>query len=193
MAPASSSSVTTMKRRMSNLAAKVPNTMQVGHTQINPNSQWVNSRGAWVAHIIYIMFLKYIFGIIPWISTETSWTLTNWMYNISQYIMFHAMIGTPFEVDQGAYDGLTMWEQIDQGAQFTPTKKFLTVLPIFLFLLSTHYTHYDVFTFWINIAGLLVILIAKLPLMHRVRLFGINFVAGDGEEDDATSHNNGNH
>ncbi|KAJ1985148.1 sphingolipid homeostasis protein orm1 [Dimargaris verticillata] len=172
-----------MKRRMSNLASRVPNASRHELSLVNPNSQWVNHRGAWVSHIVYIIFLKYMFGIVPWISNEMVWTLTNWTYNISQYIMFHAIIGTPFEVDQGVFDGLTMWEQIDQGAQFTPTKKFLTVLPIFLFLLSTHYTHYDVFTFWINFAGLLVILVAKLPLMHRVRLFGINVVEGDEEED----------
>ncbi|KAJ1960716.1 sphingolipid homeostasis protein orm1 [Dispira parvispora] len=173
-----------MKRRMSNLASRVPNVNKQGHVPINPNSQWVNNKGAWFSHIIYIVFLKYLFGIIPWVSRETSWTLTNWTYNISQYIMFHAIIGTPFEVEQGIYDGLTMWEQIDHGAQFTPTKKFLTVLPIFLFLLSTHYTNYDIFTFWINLIGLLIILVAKLPLMHRVRLFGINVVEGDDEVED---------
>lgn len=42
------------------------------------------------------------------------------------------------------------------------------------FLLSTHYTHYDVFLFGINFTALLVVLIAKLPVMHRVRVFGIN-------------------
>lgn len=42
------------------------------------------------------------------------------------------------------------------------------------FLLSTHYTHYDVFLFGINFTALMVVLVAKLPVMHRVRIFGIN-------------------
>lgn len=42
------------------------------------------------------------------------------------------------------------------------------------FLLSTHYSHYDVTLFTVNIVSLLVILVAKLPQLHRVRLFGIN-------------------
>ena len=32
----------------------------------------------------------------------------------------------------GAYDDLTLWEQIDAGAQYTPAKKWLTSVPIFL-------------------------------------------------------------
>lgn len=42
------------------------------------------------------------------------------------------------------------------------------------FLLSTHYTHYDMWTFAINFSVLLVVLVAKLPAMHKVRVFGIN-------------------
>ncbi|KAH6570854.1 hypothetical protein BASA60_007460 [Batrachochytrium salamandrivorans] len=57
--------------------------------------------------------------------------------------MFHWISGVPYSINQNEYDGLTLWEQIDGGAQFTPTKKYLTAVPIILFLLSTHYTHYD--------------------------------------------------
>jgi len=32
----------------------------------------------------------------------------------------------------GAYDELTLWEQIDGGAQYTPTKKWLITFPIIL-------------------------------------------------------------
>ncbi|KAJ3300462.1 hypothetical protein HK104_000047 [Borealophlyctis nickersoniae] len=88
--------------------------------------------------------------------------------------MFHWVIGTPFDINQNEYGGLTLWEQIDEGEQFTATKKYLTAIPIILFLLSTHYTHYDLPTFMINLASLIVVLIAKLPVMHKVRLFGIN-------------------
>ncbi|PVV05181.1 hypothetical protein BB560_000301 [Smittium megazygosporum] len=88
--------------------------------------------------------------------------------------MFHGIIGTPFDVNQGEFNGLTTWEQLESEEQFTPTKKFLFVLPILLFLVSTHYCNYDVPTFFLNLAALLVILIAKLPALHRVRFFGIN-------------------
>ena len=38
--------------------------------------------------------------------------------------MFHQVKGTPFEFNSGAYDNLTMWEQIDNGDQYTPSKNF---------------------------------------------------------------------
>jgi hypothetical protein len=34
------------------------------------------------------------------------------------------------------YDRLTFWEQIDNGMQYTLNKKFLTVIPIVLFLFT---------------------------------------------------------
>ena len=48
--------------------------------------------------------------------------------------MFHYVTGIPFQSDlhSGAYDDLTLWEQIDQGAQYTPAKKWLMVVPILL-------------------------------------------------------------
>lgn len=83
----------------------------------------------------------------------------------------------------GAYDELTLWEQIDMGAQYTPAKKWLTSVPIGLyvwrrrrcaqvgcaltgrFLISTHYTNYDYTLFAINFAALIVVLFPKLPIV----------------------------
>ena len=48
--------------------------------------------------------------------------------------MFHFVEGVPFESNSGVYDRLTMWEQIDGGAQYTPAKKWLTSLPIVLYV-----------------------------------------------------------
>jgi hypothetical protein len=67
-----------------------------------------------------------------------------------------------------------LWEQIDEGEQYTPTRKFLMAFPVFLFLMSAHYTHYDLTMFCINLAVLAIQLIAKMPQMHRVRILGIN-------------------
>ncbi len=77
--------------------------------------------------------------------------------------MFHWVRGVPFDFNAGAYDNLNMWEQIDNGAQYTPAKKFLLSVPIVLFLLSTHYTHYDFTYFTINFLALLGVVIPKLP------------------------------
>lgn len=79
--------------------------------------------------------------------------------------MFHHVRGVPFDFNSGAFDNLNMWEQIDNGAQYTPTKKFLLSVPILLFLLSTHYTHYDLTYFVINFLAVLGVIIPKLPFV----------------------------
>ena len=81
--------------------------------------------------------------------------------------MFHYVRGIPFEFNAGAYDNLNLWEQIDNGDQYTPTKKFLLSVPIVLFLLSTHYTHYDLTYFTINFLAVLAVVIRKLPLVSQ--------------------------
>lgn len=112
---------------------------------------------------------------MPVVSQETSWTLTNISYMFGSFLMFHWVRGIPFEFNAGAYDNLNMWEQIDNGDQYTPTKKFLLCVPIVLFLLSTHYTHYDLTYFTINFLATLAVVIPKLPFVRDLansRYFG---------------------
>jgi len=85
------------------------------------------------------------------------------------------MKGTPFDDErQGKTAKLTFWEQIDGGIQYSPTKKFLTSVPVVLFLVSTHFTHYSTTEFVINLATLIVALVPKFSFMHGVRVLGIN-------------------
>jgi ORMDL family len=97
------------------------------------------------------------------VTQEVSWTLTNISYMFGSYLMFHYVRGVPFEFNAGAYDNLNMWEQMDNGDQYTPAKKFLLSVPVMLFLLSTHYTHYDLTYFTINFLALMAVVIPKLP------------------------------
>ena len=91
-------------------------------------------------------------------------------YNIGSYIMFHQVKGTPFEFNSGAYDNLTMWEQIDNGDQYTPSKKFLMLVPIGLFLISTHYSSYNLNLFILNGLSCLCVVVPKLAFAHRLRV-----------------------
>ena len=122
--------------------------------------------GAWAIHGVLIILLKLIYDMVPGASQETSWTLTNISYMAGSYLMFHWVRGIPFDFNSGAYDNLNMWEQIDDGAQYTPAKKFLFSVPIVLFLLSTHYTHYDLTYFTINFIALLAVIVPKLPFVR---------------------------
>jgi len=115
---------------------------------------------------------KVIIDVIPGVTQNISWTTVNLSYLALSYLMFHWVTGIPFGSDLhgGAYDDLTLWEQIDGGAQNTPSKKWLFSVPVGLFLLSTHYTNYNPWLFAINLSALVFVLVPKLPIAHRQRL-----------------------
>ncbi|KAK7062153.1 protein ORM1 [Favolaschia claudopus] len=138
----------------------------------NINADWVNAKGAWLIHVVLICIGKLIIDTVPGMTQQISWTLVNLFYLALSYLMFHWVTGIPFHNDLhgGAYDDLTLWEQIDDGAQYTPAKKWLFILPITLFLASTHYTNYNPWLFSVNISALVLVLIPKLPQLHRRRV-----------------------
>jgi len=138
----------------------------------NINADWVNAKGAWLIHVVLIIIGKIIVDTIPGMTQQISWTLVNLLYLALSYLMFHWVTGIPFENDLhgGAYDDLTLWEQIDDGAQYTPSKKWLFSVPVGLFLASTHYTNYNPWLFAVNLSALIFVLIPKLPQLHRQRV-----------------------
>ncbi|KAI0287096.1 Orm1 type endoplasmic reticulum protein, partial [Russula brevipes] len=133
----------------------------------NINAEWVNRKGAWMIHVVLIATGKVIIDAIPGVTKNTSWTAVNLIYLACSYLMFHWVTGIPFgsELHGGAYDNLTLWEQIDGGAQNTPSKKWLFSVPVGLFLLSTHYTNYNPWLFAINLSALMFTLVPKLPMV----------------------------
>lgn len=138
----------------------------------NENAAWVNAPGAWIIHPVLILLGKVLVDAIPGMTQDISWTIVNLGYMAVSFLMFHHVKGVPFEstlTTGGAYDELTLWEQIDSGAQYTPAKKWLTSMPISLFLISTHYTRYDYSLFALNFAALVCVLFPKLPVFHRLR------------------------
>jgi hypothetical protein len=138
----------------------------------NPNTSWLQYRGSWTLFPIAILLIHFFTSSLP-IQPQYQWTLTNLTYHIITFIMFHWLDGTPF-IDNNEFEGYTLWEQMDHEDQFTPTKKYLCLVSVVLFLFSTHVTQYDVWMFVINLTILIIVLVAKLPQMHKVRLFGFN-------------------
>lgn len=151
--------------------------MEVGtaHSGQNPNESWIDSRGSWLTYVILITVGHLCILSVPFFETPTAWTLTNTIHNVCMFILLHYLKGTPFRTsDQGKSRRLTHWEQIDQGTQFTDTRKFLTFVPIVLFMITSFYTKYSPVHFLVNTLTLLPNLVAKLPEMYKVRLFGLN-------------------
>ncbi|CAF3548734.1 unnamed protein product [Adineta steineri] len=151
--------------------------MNVGIAQgeRNPNSSWLNSRGVWLTYIILVFVLHFILLSIPYITTPVAWTLTTSIHNICSFYLFHLIKGAPWETsDQGAARRFTFWEQIDNGVQWTGTRKFLQIVPVVLFFIASFYTKYDKTHFIINLATMLLAVIPKFPIFFGVRLFDIN-------------------
>ncbi|KAE8750572.1 hypothetical protein FOCC_FOCC002552 [Frankliniella occidentalis] len=146
-----------------------------GHGNANPNTTWLKSRGMWVSYILGMLILHLIILSVPLLSVAMAWTVTNLIHNLSHLIFLHSLKGAPWiPQDQGDCRSLTHWEQIDDGAQFTKTRKFLFAAPIVLFLLTCFYTKNDTSHFVVNLVSLVIVIVPKLPQLHEVRIFGIN-------------------
>ncbi|GAA5870315.1 hypothetical protein JCM16303_001961 [Sporobolomyces ruberrimus] len=182
-----SSATSTTKRARSSSIVSVTEVKETYDDQLdqaalhNVNAEWVNYKGAWMIHVVLIALGIVLLETVPGITQDVTWTTANLGYLFVTYILFHYVTGVPFDMtnNSGVYDDLTLWEQIDSGAQYTPTKKWLTTLPIVLFLVSTHYTRYDShpWLFTLNLLALVLVGLApKLPVFHRLR---IRFFAGE--------------
>lgn len=144
----------------------------------NPNANYMNGRGFWLFYVLIIVHFHLTLltlplpsFTIPWV-----WTVTNLVHNIITFFVLHWTKSVPWlsPTDQGSFRRLTHWEQLDHGIQYTPTRTFLTIIPILLFFLTSFYTQYDFTHFALNFVSLAFVLIPKHHALHKVRLFGIN-------------------
>ncbi|XP_033639452.1 ORM1-like protein 3 [Asterias rubens] len=135
---------------------------------------WLSSRGMWISYLIGIYALHLFFLCLPFLNVAMVWTLTTVSHSLLMYLLFHYIKGAIWSDSQGTERYLTQWEQIDNGDQFTTTRKFLTVVPIIMFFLASFYTKYNTVHFLINCLFTLIIVLPKLPMFHGVRIFNIN-------------------
>lgn len=142
----------------------------------NKNISWVRGQTLilfYVGVLVFARLLLFLFGIGP----NIAWTVMNLGHSLISFPFLHWVKGVPFsglESNQGMYERFTFWEQLDTGAQFTRTKKILTIIPIVLYLLAITFSDLTGVLFTLNSAALLLAIIGKFPAMHRVRIFGIN-------------------
>ncbi|CAO1354653.1 unnamed protein product [Diamesa serratosioi] len=146
-----------------------------GHGDVNPNKNWIESRGMYVFYLITIVSLHLILLSLPMISISMAWSMTNIMHNLAHLYFLHIIKGAPWMTCfEESNRSETHWEQLDDGNQWTSQKKFLTAIPIILFLLTCIYTKNSPEHFIANFISLVVILLPKMPVFHHLRLFGIN-------------------
>lgn len=103
-----------------------------------------------------------------------AWTYVHLIHGVATYYLLHWIKGSSNPEDQGRYQALTFWEQVDNEAYGTRNRKIFTVVPVGLFVLATHGTDFRKQPLGLNLAVMLSLLIAKLAALHKVRFFGIN-------------------
>ena len=140
---------------------------------LNRNAEWLSTSGGW-AFILSLIALCWLASAAALGDPGAAWTAVHLTHGAVTFYLFHWMKGSPVAADQGKYDGLTFWEQLDDGVQNTATRKFLIFLPALTFALASHGSDYSAQPLGLNLVVLAVLLVAKLPAMHTVRLFGIN-------------------
>jgi hypothetical protein len=140
--------------------------------QGNMNVSWLKSKAAWLLYLLILFGTRFLIWL--YMIDYPGWTIVNIGHAIVTYITFHYQKGATFYQSKQKYDSMTFWEQIDNETHFTPTRKFLTIIPILLFLITINGDELDARLYWLNFFALFVVLIAKLPKLHRVRIFGIN-------------------
>uniref|UniRef100_A0A061S7X6 Ormdl-domain-containing protein n=1 Tax=Tetraselmis sp. GSL018 TaxID=582737 RepID=A0A061S7X6_9CHLO len=139
---------------------------------LNKNTSWLSESGAWTFYITLVL-LSYC-TVCTFVDTGLAWTYTHLAHAVVTYYLLHWNKGSPFQEDQGKYDNLTFWEQLDDGVQYSSNRKFLTAVPVVLFILASHSTDYAHQPLALNLLAVILLVIAKLPVMHKVRVLGIN-------------------
>lgn len=165
----------------------------------NKNIDWTGGKFTRIFYLVFIILVWALLHVSQFFSPEDCWTVTNIMHllvivliigcncdfiqreNIQfqvTFVIFHWIKGCPDDSTQGEYNGLTLYEQIDAGVPWTATKKFLMLVPTLLTWLACHVAEYKPFYVVINCGIFLICIIAKIPEMYRVRIFGINSTVG---------------
>nr|AHG98181.1 ORM1-like protein 2 variant 1 [Thymallus thymallus] len=61
----------------------------VAHSEVNPNTQVMNSRGIWLAYLLLVTMLHVVLLSIPVLTVPLIWTLTNVIHNLVMYLFLH--------------------------------------------------------------------------------------------------------
>lgn len=145
----------------------------VSTVNLNRNVNWLSYPGFWAFYIgLIVTSWLLISALVD--DSGLAWTYVHLLHGAVTYYFLHWTKGSHVPEDQGKYDLLTFWEQIDNQTYATATRKFLTVVPVVLFIIATHATDFRKQPLGLNVAVVMLLVLAKLPALHKVRIFGIN-------------------
>lgn len=143
---------------------------------LNVNTSWLHRKRVWFLYIALVFAFRTALEIFDF-PPGAAWTAVNFGHAGVTFLIFHWMKGNPFDDfmgAQGKFARHTFWEQIEEGLAFTSTKKFLTLVPIGLFFITAFTVENDGFLLFLNFVVSLILVVAKMPRMHGVRILGVN-------------------
>ncbi|KAI9093993.1 hypothetical protein K1719_026991 [Acacia pycnantha] len=105
---------------------------------MNKNTEWFTYPGVWTTYILILFFAWLLVLSIFGCTPGMAWSVVN---------LGHFAI--------------------DSGKQLTRNRKFLTVVPVVLYLIASHTTDYQHPMLFFNTLAVMVLVVAKFPNMHK--------------------------
>jgi hypothetical protein len=115
---------------------------------------------------------------VLFIGPPYSLSLTNVLHTVGTILSIHWIKGSPFD-EQGERAGLTLWEQlVAEGTSARHVRCLLLLVPTLLTYAACLQCQYQPEFCIINSVSWMIAILAKLPFMNGVRIFGINRTVG---------------
>ena len=112
------------------------------------------------------------------------WTATNAIHLAVTVPYIHWLKGSIFD-PQGEMNALTIWEQLEaRGSDSKHVRQLLLIAPTLLCYAACHLSGYRVVICGVNLIFWSIAILAKLPFMNGVRIFGINRTVGIDDTED---------
>ena len=116
-----------------------------------------------------------------------TWVVTNVLHFITTIFFIHWIKGrnsflfisegVVFD-EQGEMNAMTVWEQLEAVPDSITIRQILLIVPTILAYVASVSCNFETITCVLTITIWCISIIAKLPFMNGVRLFGINRTAG---------------
>jgi hypothetical protein len=145
----------------------------------------------------YLLFVVVLHGTSMLVTLDRAWTLTNALHFGCTLAYLHFCKGAPNDT-QGDVRAFTVWEQLQAQQQLASSStsttstsllaliQVLWIVPTALAYGACHARAYEPRACALNLTLWCVLMVAKLPCMNGIRLFGINKTPGI--DDDVNDH-----
>jgi len=140
----------------------------------NLSANFAEGYAFWLYYLCIIFICWYALFLFPIFQIWPALTMINIAHGAVTFYLMHWRRGTPDAFDAGRDEAYTFWEMFDGGKQFTPGRKFFTVVPIALFLIACYECEWRKRYYFFNALACGMTVVPKMPFMMGIRLFGVN-------------------